>query len=298
MTPQGRRRESDRALPRHARRGTRRGGEHDPCLPQRFGRSVGLSCVPSARVQAAIPKTCADFSPIWTSAASKRRRSHDGSRQSVSSTVSLCRRTSQRRSCCGAGRSEARTQPAESALRRRGRWVADRSAPAGGGHDAAPLARLRAGATAMPFGNRLCDGVARVRIGGIAGLRRAAPPAHAGRARQRRQGADGAAQSGRHRAMADYLALRGRSRPRHRQQMAVSIIRRTGPSHAPAFRPRAQGLESPAASRRHGSRRMCCAMPSPATCCTTAPICASCRRCSAMRISRPRKSTRMCWKSA
>ncbi len=41
------------------------------------------------------------------------------------------------------------------------------------------------------------------------------------------------------------------------------------------------------------SARMCCATRSPVICCTTAPTCASCRRCSATPISRPRRSTPM-----
>src|SRR5690242_8124808 len=38
-------------------------------------------------------------------------------------------------------------------------------------------------------------------------------------------------------------------------------------------------------------------MPSPVTCCTTAPTCAWCRRCSATPTSRPPRSTPMFWRT-
>ena len=46
-------------------------------------------------------------------------------------------------------------------------------------------------------------------------------------------------------------------------------------------------------SIRRGCRRMCCAMPLPAICSITAPICAASSRCSGMPISRRRRSTPM-----
>jgi site-specific recombinase XerC len=46
-------------------------------------------------------------------------------------------------------------------------------------------------------------------------------------------------------------------------------------------------------SIRRGSARMCCAMPSRPICSRAAPICARCRRCSAMPTSPPPRSTRM-----
>ena len=56
-------------------------------------------------------------------------------------------------------------------------------------------------------------------------------------------------------AMRDYLALAGRGRQRREREaqieMAVSVLRRERPPHAPAFRPRAQG----ARRRRRPARR-------------------------------------------
>src|SRR3954466_8625828 len=43
---------------------------------------------------------------------------------------------------------------------------------------------------------------------------------------------------------------------------------------------------------------MCCAMPSPATCCRMAPTCGSCRSFWAIPTSRRPRSTPMCWMSA
>ena len=42
------------------------------------------------------------------------------------------------------------------------------------------------------------------------------------------------------RAMAEYLKLRGEAEPKAATEMAVPVIRRTGPPHPPAFRPRTQ----------------------------------------------------------
>ena len=122
-------------------------------------------------------------------------------------------------------------------------------------------------------------------------------------ARQGRQGAAGAAQRGRQarhgrisRAAAPKPARRRKS---SRIEMAVPLVRRKRPPHAPAFRPRAES-----AGRGRGiapataELRTCCAMPSPAICCTTAPTCAWCRPCSATPTFRPHKSTPTCWRSA
>ena len=103
-------------------------------------------------------------------------------------------------------------------------------------------------------------------------------------------------------AMRDYLASLGRSRQSQKRQaveMAVSFLWRERPPQPPAFRPRTEG----ARRRRRDfgpirSAHMCCATPSPVTSCTTAPICASCRRCSAMPTYRRRRSIPMSWKSA
>ena len=100
-------------------------------------------------------------------------------------------------------------------------------------------------------------------------------------------------------AMADYLAAMeaheaGEEEKPRRLEMAVSLLRRKRTSDAAAFCPRPErtgGGLGPA--RRGWSRRTCCATPSPATCCTTARICASCRRCSATPTSRPRRSIPM-----
>ena len=104
-------------------------------------------------------------------------------------------------------------------------------------------------------------------------------------------------------AMSDYLAATEALKPEKKKQrrhleMAVSLVRRERPPDAAAFCPRPEG----AGRRRPGSRpgwcrRMCCAMPSQATSCTTAPTCASCRPCSATPTSRPRRSTPMSWRS-
>ena len=61
----------------------------------------------------------------------------------------------------------------------------------------------------------------------------------------------------------------------------------------PEARRRGRGLAAPRASAR-----TCCATPSPAICCRTAPICASCRICSATPTFRRRRSTPMCSTSA
>ena len=97
-------------------------------------------------------------------------------------------------------------------------------------------------------------------------------------------------------AMADYLALRGEAG--RDVEMAVPLVRRDRPSDAAALRARTEG---PRRRRRHRSGAAVAARAAPRLrqppACTTAPICASCRRCSAMPTSRPPRSTPTCWKN-
>ena len=82
-------------------------------------------------------------------------------------------------------------------------------------------------------------------------------------------------------------------------RLAVPGRQRNRPPHAPSLRPRSQmdgGGGRP--ERQHRSVRMCCGTPSPATCCRTAPICASSRSFSATPISRRRRSIPTCSTSA
>ena len=196
---------------------------------------------------------------------------------------------------------EARPRAAEGAVDRGGRPAARRSArKAIDDETDARRQRLRAARLNCLLEVALRDRPARLRTGGAAGVGRAARRAHAGGARQGRQGAPGAAQRGRQaRDGATISTLRaGRPRPRRAPvEMAVSLLRRERPPHAPAFRPRLKALARRRHSRRQVSARTCCATPSPAICCTTAPTCAWCRRCSAMPTSRPRRSIPMCWRS-
>ena len=104
------------------------------------------------------------------------------------------------------------------------------------------------------------------------------------------------------RAMATYLALARRIRPRQHPLPP----QKSGCSHRSAKAATSRGSTSPATSRRsphprdserRKSARTSCATPSPATCCTTAPTCAWCKR------SRPRRhfdhaDLHMCSKSA
>ena len=100
-------------------------------------------------------------------------------------------------------------------------------------------------------------------------------------------------------AMADYLAAMEALKEAKKKnagglEMAVSLVRRKRAFDAATFCARPQGtggIRRPRAAA--GLARMCCAMPSRAIFCITAPICASCKRCSATPISRRRKSIPM-----
>ncbi len=77
--------------------------------------------------------------------------------------------------------------------------------------------------------------------------------------------------------------------------LSVSLGRRQRPSDPPSFCARSENSRGRGGdSRERHSSRMRCATPSPAICCKTAPICASCRNCSATPIFRRRRSTLMC----
>ncbi len=99
-------------------------------------------------------------------------------------------------------------------------------------------------------------------------------------------------------AMADYLAAIDALKPEKKKNAAASkwLFPSFGESGHLTRQHFARDLKELAAASglRHGwCRRTCCATPLPATCCTTAPTCASCRRCSATPIFRPRRSIPM-----
>ena len=105
-------------------------------------------------------------------------------------------------------------------------------------------------------------------------------------------------------AMADYLgatdvAKNAKQNECRHLEMAVSVLRRERSPDPATFCARPEGACRRIRAWRPGwYRRMCCVTPLPATCCITARICASCRRCSATPTFRPRRSTRMWWRSA
>ena len=212
--------------------------------------------------------------------------------------VPLCRRPARRRPDRHAGQpekgrplpktmSEAETgrllDRAARRPKRRPRWrhAAGRAAPARAGRGALRHrpARFRAG---RPAGDR---GAAR------------RPLLH--RARQGRQGAHGAAVGqGARRRCAPGWPSATRDPSARRQPVPVSGSVRQRLSAPPGLCPRPQGPGRPRRHRRRQrSRRTCCAMPLPAICCRTAPICGPCSNCSAMPTSRRRRSTRMCWRN-
>ena len=175
------------------------GEQHARRLPPRSRRS----CRASARRgrqhrQGRRPTTCAAFSPLSPSAASSpssRGAASVGDAPALS--LPLRRRKTQRRSGRGAGRAQARPPAAEGAVdRRRRSRCSTRRARDGEMTRQPPAAAPARGAAAVPAGSRLRHRLARLRTGGAAGLGRAARPAHARGARQRRQGTAGAAQRG------------------------------------------------------------------------------------------------------
>ena len=103
-------------------------------------------------------------------------------------------------------------------------------------------------------------------------------------------------------AMADYLAATDALKTEKKKNAANSkwLFPSFGESGHLTRQHFARDLKELAARpawRRGWSRRMCCVTPSRAICCTMAPTCASCRRCSAIPTSRPRRSTPMWWRS-
>ena len=106
------------------------------------------------------------------------------------------------------------------------------------------------GAARLPGRDALRDGPARLRARRLAGIRRAPRRARHRRARQGQQGAHGAAQR-RGQARDGGLSRAARaSGPRGEIEMAVPVVRRERPSHAPASRPRTEN-----ARRRRGPAR-------------------------------------------
>ena len=96
-------------------------------------------------------------------------------------------------------------------------------------------------------------------------------------------------------AMRAYLEQRSRDPGGRRQHVAVSRRRRERASDRARSSPAtSRRLPARAGIARARSRRTCCATPSPAICCRTAPICAPCSSCSATPTSRRRRSTPMC----
>ena len=105
-----------------------------------------------------------------------------------------------------------------------------------------PAQRLRAARLLCLLEVRLRHRPARLRTGGAAGFGRAARPAHAGGARQRRQGTAGAAQRGRQARHERTISRCAREAGRDAQlEMAVPVVRRKRAPHPPAFRPRLEG---------------------------------------------------------
>ena len=98
-------------------------------------------------------------------------------------------------------------------------------------------------------------------------------------------------------AIARYIELRDGAGPKGVSAWLFPADSATGHLTRQAF---ARDLKAcaGAAGLRRPSARTCCATPSPATFCTTAPICASCSNCWGMPTSRRRRSTRMCSTSA
>ena len=179
----------------------------------------------------------------------------------------------------------ARPSVAEDAVGKRGRRSARGSAR---------LARRGGRAPPLPDRAALCDRNAHLGTGGLplaAALRdprfllvRGKGGQGAGRAAER-AGTPGARRLSR---MPRALPVRGTA-----VALAVPVARRGRPSDPPALRPIAEGAGAEAAgSTRLGCRRTCCAMPSPAICSITAPICAACSRCWGMPTSQRRRSIR------
>ena len=219
---------------------------------------------------------------LCASAAFARPRSRGGFRRSASSIAFSTRKGTARtiRRPRSKGRSAARALPKVLSVSRC--RSAARDARARRDRERRPIARAAARRAAqLPARSALRDRPARVRTGRAAGIGRAARPAHADRARQGQQGAARAAQRGRQAGDARLSRAARGSREAaeglgESLEMAVSVVRRERAPDAPAFRARPQGARRrDRAASRSRSARTCCATPSRAICCRTAPTCAS-----------------------
>ena len=98
-------------------------------------------------------------------------------------------------------------------------------------------------------------------------------------------------------AMADYLAAMEALKPEKKKaapsKWLFPSFGESGHLTRQHFARDLKELAAAPACRHDWSRRTCCATPSPATSCTMAPTCASCRRCSGIPTSRPRRSIPM-----
>ena len=163
---------------------------------------------------------------------------------------------------------------------RRRRQPARPSRQAGGGGDRVALLRRAPGQRAggLPAAALRPDPPL-IAVRGKGGRERLVPISRARRARRR-----GAARAEANRAE---VARRRRGRMR----WLFPLARRLRPHDAAGTRAAAEGGGDAAGLGRNGSARMCCGIPSPATCWRAAPISAACRSCWAMPISPPPRST-------
>ena len=100
------------------------------------------------------------------------------------------------------------------------------------------------------------------------------------------------------RAMAEYLALRAEAgHDEAKEKWLFPSFGEQGHLTRQHFARELKSLGQACGIAPARLRRMCCATPSPATCCTTALTYAWCRRCSATPTFPPRRSTPTCWKS-
>ena len=97
-------------------------------------------------------------------------------------------------------------------------------------------------------------------------------------------------------AMTAWLAARKRLCRRRRRPVAVSLGGASGHLPRQVFARELRGSARGPAFRPGGCRRTCCATPSPAISCRTAPTCAPCSSFSGIPTSRRRRSTPMCWR--